>query len=227
MDDARLRCAETALRQVPEDYRTVEAADVAGQERGQGFHQGMHIGWAWGQDERGRPYLDFLSEHRHPGMRAERYFITAERHRSQLPPLCEQCRRIPAKTPRSSGSFSRAIELLRGSAGPRPLPAEGENVGSQDIHEYLLKGAAPTGRSDPVPTSAGGAQAVRLGGGWDEVLRDELDEPYWSKLLEFITYEHANHDVYPPRVQTFKAFELTPYDDVKVVILGQDPLPQP
>jgi hypothetical protein len=30
----------------------------------------MHIGWAWGEDEGGRPYLDFLSEHRHPGMQA-------------------------------------------------------------------------------------------------------------------------------------------------------------
>ena len=39
----------------------MDAADVAGQVHG----QGLHIGWAWGEDERGRPYLDFLSEHRH------------------------------------------------------------------------------------------------------------------------------------------------------------------
>jgi len=46
-------------------------------------------------------------------------------------------------------------------------------------------------------------------------------------LLEFVIDEHERHTVYPPRPQTFRAFELTPYDDVKVVILGQDPYPNP
>src|SRR4051794_37816565 len=74
MNDELLRCAETALQQVPGAYRKVDAADIAGQERGHSFYRGMHIGWAWGQDERGRPCLDFLSDHPHPGMHAERYF---------------------------------------------------------------------------------------------------------------------------------------------------------
>jgi hypothetical protein len=73
MNDERLGCAETALRQVPEDYRKVDATDVAGQERGHSVHRGMHIGWSWGEDEHGRSYLDLLSEHRHPGMQAGRY----------------------------------------------------------------------------------------------------------------------------------------------------------
>ena len=60
------------------------------------------------------------------------------------------------------------------------------------------------------------------------MLCDELDKPDWSKLLEFITGEYKTQDgVYPPRIQSFKAFELTPHDDVKVVILGQDPYPNP
>ncbi len=108
------------------------------------------------------------------------------------------------------------------------MPPEGENVGSQDINEYLLKGGSPTAGSGPdAADTAVVANGVLLGGGWDELLRDELDKPYWSKLLEFITDEHENYEVYPPWAQTFKAFELTPYDDVKVVILGQDPYIKP
>ena len=66
-----------------------------------------------------------------------------------------------------------------------------------------------------------------LGGGWDERLRWELDEPYWYELLEFLADERGRHDVFPPPSQTFRAFELTPYHEVKVVILGQDPYPNP
>jgi len=50
-----------------------------------------------------------------------------------------------------------------------------------------------------------------------------LDKAYWSKLLEFITHEHENYDVYPPRAQTFKALELSTYEATRVVILGQGP----
>jgi hypothetical protein len=66
-----------------------------------------------------------------------------------------------------------------------------------------------------------------LGGGWDERLRDDLEEPYWYELLDFVAEERGKYDVFPPPSQTFKAFELAPYDEVKVVILGQDPYPNP
>ena len=66
-----------------------------------------------------------------------------------------------------------------------------------------------------------------LGEGWDERLCGELEEPYWYELLEFLADERGRYDVFPPPSQTFKAFELTPYDEVKVVILGQDPYPNP
>lgn len=66
-----------------------------------------------------------------------------------------------------------------------------------------------------------------LGGGWDNVLRGELDAPYLSELLEFLSRERRVADVFPAPSQTFRAFELTPYDNVKVVILGQDPYPNP
>lgn len=54
-----------------------------------------------------------------------------------------------------------------------------------------------------------------------------LEKPYWSELLDFVADERGRHDVYPPPSQTFRAFERTPYGTVKVVILGQDPYPNP
>jgi uracil-DNA glycosylase len=108
------------------------------------------------------------------------------------------------------------------------LPPEGESLASQDINEYLVKGGSPADGSGvetvaPVANAAG----VVLGGGWDDLLREELDKPYWSTLLDFVTQEHQDHEVYPPWPQTFKAFQLTPFQDVKVVILGQDPYINP
>jgi uracil-DNA glycosylase len=229
MNNARLRCAESALRQVPEDYRKVNAADVAGQESGHSFHQGMHIGWAWGEDERGRPYLDFLSEHRHPGMQAARYFTDGRAEPIATPASMRVASPDPAEDAAIEREFLESNRVAYEDLRDRGLlPPEGENVGSQDINEYLLRGASATHGNDPdAATAAVGANSVLLGGGWDEPLRDEMAKPYWSRLLEFITDEQENCEVYPPRTQLFKAFELTPYSDVKVVILGQDPYPNP
>ena len=66
-----------------------------------------------------------------------------------------------------------------------------------------------------------------LPGGWANRLGREFKKDYWYELLEFVAEERRKHDVFPPPSQTFAAFELTPYDDVRVVILGQDPYPNP
>lgn len=230
MNDERRRCAETALRLVPEEYRKVDAADVAGQERGHSFHRGMHIGWAWGEDEYGRSYLDFLSEHRHPGMQAGRYFTDGRTEPIATPASMRAVSSDPAEDAEMEREFFESNRAAYADLRNRGLlPPEGENVGSQEINEYLLKGGSPASQSSADTTGiAVGQDAVLLGGGWDEVLRDELGKPYWPKLLEFIAGEYNTYaGVYPPRTRTFKAFELTPYDEVKVVILGQDPYPNP
>lgn len=191
--------------------------------------RGMHIGWAWGEDERSRTYLDFLSEHRHPGMQAQRYFADGRMEPIAVPASMRAVSSDPAEDAEIEREFFESNRAAYADLRDRGLlPPGGENVGSQDIDEYLLKGGPPTVGSGPyAANTAVGASGVRLGGGWDELLREELDKPYWSKLLDFITYEHENHEVYPPSAQTFKAFESTPYDDVKVVILGQDPYIKP
>ena len=58
---------------------------------------------------------------------------------------------------------------------------------------------------------------------WNPVLRDELAKPYWAELQQFIAAERARTTVYPPHDEVFAALHLTPFAEVKVVILGQDP----
>ncbi|MBT5138953.1 MAG: uracil-DNA glycosylase [Acidimicrobiaceae bacterium] len=58
---------------------------------------------------------------------------------------------------------------------------------------------------------------------WDAVLRTEFDKPYWTELWEFVEAERSAHEVYPPHDEVFAAMHLTPYAEVKVLILGQDP----
>lgn len=55
------------------------------------------------------------------------------------------------------------------------------------------------------------------------MLKDEFEKPYFSELTAFVKKEYANETVYPPPKYIFRAFDLCPFDKVKVVILGQDP----
>lgn len=69
---------------------------------------------------------------------------------------------------------------------------------------------------------------VKIEKSWNDALRSEFEKPYFASLVRFL---HSEKDVgaviYPPGSKIFKAFELTPVQDVKVVILGQDPYHQP
>jgi uracil-DNA glycosylase len=58
---------------------------------------------------------------------------------------------------------------------------------------------------------------------WKEVLASEFSKSYFMELKEFLTEEKAKYAVYPPGSKIFSAFQLTPFNQVKVVILGQDP----
>jgi uracil-DNA glycosylase len=64
---------------------------------------------------------------------------------------------------------------------------------------------------------------VRIEESWKRVLGKEFDKDYFVKLAEFVRTEYKQATVYPPPQFIFRAFELTPFDKVKVVILGQDP----
>ena len=58
---------------------------------------------------------------------------------------------------------------------------------------------------------------------WETALGEELDKPYFQQLTEFVEAERRDHRIFPPRDQVFAALEATAFEDVKVLILGQDP----
>ena len=62
-----------------------------------------------------------------------------------------------------------------------------------------------------------------IGNTWDSVLSEEFEKDYFLRIKSFIDEEYQTKTVYPPYEEIFNAFKLTPIDNVKVVILGQDP----
>lgn len=64
---------------------------------------------------------------------------------------------------------------------------------------------------------------VKIHPSWEKHLKDEFEKPYFKELSEFVKKEYQTHKVYPPPKDIFRAFDLCPFDEVKVVILGQDP----
>ena len=64
---------------------------------------------------------------------------------------------------------------------------------------------------------------VKIEPSWGRVLADEFAQPYFAPLIAFVKQEYAAGPVYPPGALIFNAFEHTPFEAVKVVILGQDP----
>ncbi|SDH93342.1 Uracil-DNA glycosylase [Pseudomonas benzenivorans] len=68
------------------------------------------------------------------------------------------------------------------------------------------------------------AEKIKLEAGWKEALREEFDKPYMKELGDFLRQEKANgKEIYPPGALIFNALNSTPLDQVKVVIIGQDP----
>lgn len=64
---------------------------------------------------------------------------------------------------------------------------------------------------------------VKIHPSWKEHLAGEFEKPYFVELADFVKKEYQNEAVYPPPKHIFRAFDLTPFEQVEVVILGQDP----
>ena len=67
----------------------------------------------------------------------------------------------------------------------------------------------------------------QITGDWQAALKNEFHQPYYAKLYKTIMEEYRTTKVFPPPQDMFNAFEYTPLNDVKVVILGQDPYHNP
>ena len=69
--------------------------------------------------------------------------------------------------------------------------------------------------------------SVKIDHSWYAVLQPQFEAPYFADLKQFLVAERAQHTCYPPGSKIFNAFDSTPFDKVKVVILGQDPYHEP
>ena len=68
---------------------------------------------------------------------------------------------------------------------------------------------------------------VKIDPSWNKELAEEWNKLYFANLTEFVKQEYATKQVFPPGSQIFAAFDATPFDKVKVVIIGQDPYHEP
>ncbi|MBP5242193.1 MAG: uracil-DNA glycosylase [Clostridia bacterium] len=66
-----------------------------------------------------------------------------------------------------------------------------------------------------------------LGGGWDEVLAPLFADERYQKIREFLKQEYSNYVVYPDMYDLYNCFRYTPFDKLRVVLLGQDPYHEP
>lgn len=64
---------------------------------------------------------------------------------------------------------------------------------------------------------------VHIGNSWDDILADEFKKEYYLKLREFLKREYAQYRVYPNMYDIFNSLKYAAYEDVKAVIIGQDP----
>ena len=64
---------------------------------------------------------------------------------------------------------------------------------------------------------------VRIDESWRQVLQPEFDKPYFELLTNFVRHAYATRQCFPPAGLIFRAFDLCPFDKVRVVIIGQDP----
>ena len=64
---------------------------------------------------------------------------------------------------------------------------------------------------------------VRIDESWREVLQPEFDKPYFELLTDFVRQAYRTKQCFPPAGQIFRAFDLCPFNKVRVVIIGQDP----
>lgn len=68
---------------------------------------------------------------------------------------------------------------------------------------------------------------IRITKNWSELLKNEFEKPYFQELQKFLEKEYSTHTIYPAMENIFNALNFVKYEDVKVVIIGQDPYHEP
>jgi uracil-DNA glycosylase len=110
--------------------------------------------------------------------------------------------------------------------------AETEDRESKSVAKKKAAPAAPAKKAPPAkavpakkvePAAPVPSLASQIPEDWRKVLAAEFDKPYFKELEKFVAAERKGHTVFPPEPDVFNALKSTPFDQVKVVLLGQDP----
>ena len=130
-----------------------------------------------------------------------------------------------ARAPACSGCLieDQCPKLLDGVA---PAPAASTTTTTAPARKAgpEKKAEAPAApRSDAQSLELKGSTMYTLPASWRHVLADEIEKPYFQELARFVAEERKAHQVFPPENEVFSALELTPYESVRVLVLGQDP----
>lgn len=103
---------------------------------------------------------------------------------------------------------------------------DGSQISPTSIASVEANKEQETPKSDPSKTESARNEWIQLHymeESWKNRLRGEFSKPYFQRLQAFVDSERATKTIYPPIQNTFTAFQLCPYDNVRVVIIGQDP----
>ncbi len=99
-------------------------------------------------------------------------------------------------------------------------PEKKETSVAKKKPETKKASSVPTGGG---PTAGMATQLADLPDSWRTVLADEFEKPYFKELQDFVDGERKAHTVFPPEEDVFNALKFTPFDEMKVLLLGQDP----
>lgn len=139
VDDVRTKIALSALASLPQAASgVVSRTQLLADAGGHAYDRGLHIGWAWGRDASLGIFLDLLWEHRMAGIVACRYWQDGSTEAIPTPFEFRVCSADPDEDARLEREYNeRNRRLYADLRGRGLLPPIGENLGSQDLNEYL------------------------------------------------------------------------------------------
>lgn len=135
-----------------------------------------------------------------------RYLCTNSAPQCHGCPFEAECPKVgvdPSTMTQVTGKPARASNFVGKTSSPPPAAKPKAKIARAN--------SASTGSTSELPTS------------WRNELGDELHKAYWQELQAFLTNERATQTIYPPPEDVFTAFHLTPFNETRVLLLGQDP----
>ncbi len=151
-----------------------------------------------------------------------RYVCTFHKPACDFCIMSDLCPRIGVGEEGAGDSESEAPDSEEDTATMAKKPAKKTKAApaSAAAAATATRNAAPkTRQAQPAVASL----REQLPADWQAVLKEEFDKPYFKKLEAFVAQERASGAVYPPVEDVFNAFKATPFEKVKVLLLGQDP----